>query len=187
MKKRTFTLLETLIVIFLSSLIFVFLFSKIREYTFLKQTLKKAELECLERERVHIRLNELFTHLLPSVKNGKTLAPIFSENNTLHFSSYVSMAIDSSSIGLHSYSIVYDPIKKKIELIESLDKGKEKRETLLTAAEEVHFEFFSKEECSWVSPWDPSRVEVPLYMLMRCKKNIGMIEFVFQLHEEKNP
>lgn len=181
MKRRAFSLLEILISISVAGILLIVLFSRMKEFVFLRKEIASVETECLERQTIQIRLEELFSSLTPSEKEGDYRAPIFYQKPQLCFQVTKELDVDPAFNSELFYTLSYDPQLKTLSLQGKTSTGAERKEILAKGVTHCSFRFYSEKEKSWKESWPQNSRELPMFISMTVEKKSREIEYLIPI------
>jgi len=181
MKRRSFSLLEILISISIAAILFGVLFSKVRDFVFLRKEIGSAEQECFERQALQIRLEDLFSNLTATEKEGEFSAPFYYKDQKIYFQAVREIDIDPSFAAKLSYTLWLDPQTKTLSLSCKTPDGSERKEILSSGVHNCSFRFFSEKEAKWEDLWPQNSKKSPSFVQIICKKKTGEIEYLIPI------
>ncbi len=170
-RRLGFSLLEILISISIAAILFGVLFSKVREFAFLRKECKSLEAECLERQAVQIRLQEVFSSLASSESAGS----FYTQSSSIHFQIEKTLDIDPSFIGKMQCSLSQEGEQLQFKMVGKA--GQSRSEVLATKIKGLSLRFFSAKEKTWAENWSKSSLDFPAFLSLICKTSRGDIEY----------
>ncbi len=179
-KRSGFTLLEILVSISIASILFIVLFSKIREFASLRKQLKQVESECLERQLCQIRLQELFSLLLVSDKEKQDRS-FYTQQNSLVFQIQQTIDADPAFLGNLDCTMQFDPASGHLYLVTKNASGQERRELLVKGLLNCSMRFFSTKEKTWLNDWSQKNADLPAFFSIKCSKTFGQVDYLFAI------
>lgn len=183
MKRRvSFSLLELLVSVSIAAILFSVLFVKIRDFVYLRKEIASTEKECLERQMLQIRLQELFSSLSCLEKDGIYFAPLYGNNQKIHFQVVNECDPNPSFVDTLAFTLWLDVRTKNIILSCKTTNGFEREETLATKVKSCSFSFYSEKETKWKSAWEQSSKDSPIFIQVICKKEHAEIEYLIPVH-----
>jgi hypothetical protein len=164
-RKQPLTLLEVIIALSLTSIVLFFLFGFYRDITLGNVEAEKMQEKFFAREKVQMRLMQLFSDLLPegepraffyteSAQDGRGMKLFASFNNGMDSDSLFSGAV-SGELFLAS--------NKNLELhfFPIREEKKERVEVLLENVHKISFKFFDIEKKIWKDQWEKKSASFP--------------------------
>ena len=181
MRRRPFSLLEILVSISIAAILFGVLFSKVRDFVFLRKEISSAEQECFERQAFQIRLEELFSNLATTEKEGEFSAPFYYKDQKIYFQAVREIDINPDFATKLSYTLWLDPQTKTLSLSCKAPDGAERNEILASGVLSCSFRFFSEKEAKWEDQWPQNSRKSPSFVQIAYKKKTGEIEYLIPI------
>lgn len=177
-RRAAFSLLELLISVNIAAILFSVLFVKIRDFVYLRKELVSTERECLERQTLQIRLQQLLSSVSSFEKDGIYSAPLYCKNQKVHFQIVNEFDANPSFVDMLIYFLWFDPRTKTLILSCKNPSGLEREEILATKVKSCSFSFYTEKEKKWKSTWEQNSKDPPTFLHISCKKESGEIEYL---------
>lgn len=188
--KRPLTILEVLIALALASFALFFLFSYFFEISKSNITAEKTQDKLFARERVQLRLKELFAKLL---EEGEEQAEFYTEpadreGRKLLFTFHGGIDKDPLFSGAVQGALeLTDKNNLLLHLLTLQEEGKERKELLLENVSALHFSFFDAKKKVWVNQWKKDALYLPALIKVTLQQEKKEYRFAFFLPASQLP
>lgn len=195
--KKNFLLLEILIALSLMGTMISLLFSFMVQSLRVEKKIEKARLAILERQNLHIRLQDLLTSLSPQGNQPALYSQKFPKEENESLVAFFDNGIDPDPLfsGIvtgriyidedHNLTLVYWPL-------EGEKRRLWRKEILFTNVSKISMQYLGeshisnvqdllKPKATWDTTWPKNKAELPSIIRMTLKQNNTTLQFAFRL------